>query len=159
MVHPAAFLGLIVVKKIGAVAIYQALAKYGFPRAYRRALELNRRVTPAAQQAQVQHLVKAAFYAPGKAYELLENNAAFALVQRGVQEVRSHGVVGGAAAFALKTALSASNHAQKALFRAVLTEAEKHARDVGAGIGRVVRRSPRSAANKAVDQPPEPPLR
>jgi len=71
--HPWLLFGAVVLaKKAIAGSIYVAGKKYGWPRVYRRLLEYNRKVTPAANQKAVRSAVAAGFRLPGEAFKILQ---------------------------------------------------------------------------------------
>jgi UDP-N-acetylmuramyl tripeptide synthase len=115
MVHPAALLGLFAAKKAIAVAVYYGLKRYGFARAYRRALEANLRLTPPGQQPSVRAAVRAAFVAPGKAAAALASTEAHTFLTKVARELKGLGGVSGRVESAVVAALASTRAAGEIL--------------------------------------------
>jgi hypothetical protein len=99
MVHPALFIGLFAAKKAIAVTLYYSLKSYGFPRAYRRLLEANKRLTPAQSRASVARALRVGFDAPARVAELVASSDAATFAGRLAEELRGKGVLGKAEAY------------------------------------------------------------
>jgi len=77
---------LLLVKKLISVAAYQGVKDYGVPRAFRRCLEANKRLTPAAQQRAVSSALKQSFRFPADAAHALVRSDTLLFFQRWVAE-------------------------------------------------------------------------
>ena len=86
MVHPLLIVGALLAKKAAAASIYYAGKRYGWARVYRRALEANKRLTPAAQQASVRHALRTVMHFPDQAAAALQNHWLYELGAKVVQE-------------------------------------------------------------------------
>lgn len=122
MPHPGLLLGLFAAKKAIAVTVYYALKRYGFGRAYRRALEANKRITPRARQNSVAGLIKQSFYLPTKAAEALKNSDVFHLLTTVSKELKGKGVLGKAEGYLAQAV--ASGQAAAEFFGALQKEVE-----------------------------------
>ena len=86
MPPPLIFAALLFAKKVAGVAAYNQLRAYGVPRAYRRALEANSRLTPAPQRKPVASALKAALRAPGNAAYALMSSPVLRFLQGWIAE-------------------------------------------------------------------------
>ena len=77
---------LLLFKKLLSVAAYQGIKDYGVPRAFRRCLEANKRLTPAAQQRVVAGALKQSFRAPADAAHALMRSDTLQFFQRWIAE-------------------------------------------------------------------------
>jgi hypothetical protein len=77
---------LLLFKKLLSVAAYQGIKDYGVPRAFRRCLEANKRLTPAAQQRVVAVALKQSFRAPADAAHALMRSDTLQFFQRWIAE-------------------------------------------------------------------------
>ena len=91
MVPPLALVAILAAKKVVAFGIYRAVQRYGVARLYRRVLEANRRVTPAAHRVQVRKHLRSAFAFPEQAAAVLRDTWVWQLASK-VVENRGFGV-------------------------------------------------------------------
>ena len=71
---PPALIGALFVKKLTSYAMYQAASNYGWPRVYKRVLELNRIHTPLQHQETVRFAVRGAIESPLKIYNVITDS-------------------------------------------------------------------------------------
>jgi hypothetical protein len=84
MVAPVVLIGLLLAKKAAVGTLYMFGKSYGWPRAYRRLLEINRKNTPLAQQKLVRSLIRTSFVVPAKALEAVQNNFVYQMAEKEV---------------------------------------------------------------------------
>lgn len=83
--------GVVLAKKAVGVSLYYAAKKYGWSRVYRRALELNKQVTPLGQQARIQSSIRQVMVMPTKAAQLIHDSEIMKFVSRSGEYIRGRG--------------------------------------------------------------------
>ena len=74
MVFPPALIGAMFVKKLTSYAVYQTASNYGWPRVYKRILELNKVHTPLHHQDAVRYAVRGAIESPLQIYNVITDS-------------------------------------------------------------------------------------